>query len=497
MKAQVLIVGAGPVGLTMAVELARYGVSVRIVDKAAERSDKSKALVIWSRTLELLERSRCTQALVASGHKVTAANIIVGSKLIGRIGLGDVESPYPYALMLPQSDTERLLEHHLAELGVRVERCVELSAFNDSGTDVSATLRQADGVEETVSTEWLIGCDGAHSTVRHGLGLAFAGDTLKSDWVLADVHLTGLQTPLSELALYWHRDGVLLFFPISSGRYRIIADVGQSAGPQPSDPTLAEMQVIVDQRGPGGLLLSNPIWLAAFRINERKTAAYRSGRVFVAGDAAHVHSPAGGQGMNTGMQDAINLGWKLALSCQATFKSGSILDSYSVERSAVGAQVLAAAGRLTAVAIMKSRTAQVLRNILGGVVLGFRPVRQAMAETLTEVAVRYRHSPLNGSAAHELGSPRPGERVSPLAGQIPVGAGGSARFAVFAAASDTTTQLLVEHPDILEAELRPPLKDGGIWLVRPDGYVACSAKQSEVLRISSYLRALKDGELAI
>jgi 2-polyprenyl-6-methoxyphenol hydroxylase-like FAD-dependent oxidoreductase len=492
MKPQVLIVGAGPVGLTMAAELARYGVSVRIVEKAAHRSDKSKALVIWSRTLELLERSGCAEALVAAGHKVLAANIIAGTQRVGRIGLADVASPFPYALMLPQSDTERLLERHLASLGVAVERRVELSAFNDMGAAVSATLRLGDGTEEILSAKWLIGCDGAHSTVRHALGLEFTGDTLKSDWVLADLHLAGLQLPSSELALYWHRDGVLALFPISDGRYRIIADIGQSSGPQPSDPTLTEMQAIVDQRGPGGLLLSEPIWLSAFRINERKIGSYRSGRVFLAGDAAHVHSPAGGQGMNTGMQDAINLAWKLALSCQGICNSESLLDSYSIERSAVGAQVLAAASRLTALAIMKGRTAQTLRNWLGGFILGLAPVRRIMAEILTEISVSYGHSPLNGTAARDLGSPRPGARMPPVAGQTPVGAGESARFALFATPCDATAQLLLDYPDLVEPQLRPPFKDGGVWLVRPDGYTACTAKGGDVKGISDYLRALEN-----
>jgi 2-polyprenyl-6-methoxyphenol hydroxylase-like FAD-dependent oxidoreductase len=491
MSKQVLVAGAGPVGLTMAAELARYGVAVRIIDKAAQRTDKSKALVIWSRTLELLDRAGVSDALVAAGHRVDAANIIAGSRTIGHIGLAGVNSPYPYALMLPQSDTERLLEAHLLSLGVGVEREVELIGFTDTGTGVTAALRHSDGRQETLETAWLIGCDGAHSSVRHTLGLPFLGDTLHTDWVLADVHLAGLQAPASEMAAYWHEDGVLAMFPITTNRYRIVADRGPSQGPHPADPTLQEVQAVVDRRGPGGLTLSDPVWLSGFRINERKVGDYRLGRVFVAGDAAHVHSPAGGQGMNTGMQDTVNLAWKLALVCRGTCGADKLLDSYSVERSAVGQQVLDAAGRLTAIGVMKNHTAQVARNLVAGFLFGLGPVRRTMADTLTEVSIGYGRSPLNGPSAHGVGGPSAGERAAPVAGQLPVGAGSVPRFALFAAPGEAVSGLLRDQPDLLEPAIRPPFVRGGIWLVRPDGYTACAGREGDAGIIADYLRDLR------
>jgi hypothetical protein len=239
--------------------------------------------------------------------------------------------------------------------------------------------------------------------------------------------------------------------------------------------------------------MSDPVWLSGFRINERKVGDYRLGRVFVAGDAAHVHSPAGGQGMNTGMQDAVNLAWKLALVCRGTCAADRLLDSYSVERSAVGQQVLDAAGRLTAIGVMKNHTAQVARNLVAGFLFGLRPVRRTMADTLTEVSIGYAHSPLNGPSADRLGGPAPGERAPPVAGQVPVGAGNVPRFALFADPGDAVAGLMRDHVALLEPAVRPPFAAGGIWLVRPDGYTACVAREGDAGTIAAYLGELGGG----
>lgn len=492
MNPQVLIVGAGPVGLTMAAELARYGVSVRIVDKAAQRTDKSKALVLWSRTLELLDRAECTEAFVAAGHKVDAANIIAGKKLLAHISFSDVKSPYPYALMLPQSETERLLEIHLNRFGVQIERQVELTKFEAASSSVKATLKTMSGEEETVNVPWLIGCDGAHSTVRYGLGMPFDGDTLQSDWILADVHLKAFPFPASEIATYWNEKGVLVFFPITDGRYRVVADQSPSKGEHPATPTLGDVQNILELRGPEGLIASDPVWLSGFRINERKVADYRAGRVFLAGDAAHIHSPAGGQGMNTGMQDAFNLAWKLALVCRGICSERDLLDSYSIERSAIGEQVLADAGRMTALATLRNQAAQIVRNLVGQVLLGLAPARAAMVNTMTEVAIGYKHSPLNGPAAHGIDGPSSGMRVMPSGGLSPFGAGSLPRFALLAAPGKAVSDLLQEFGDLIEPTARPPLQEGGAWLVRPDGYVACVVASSDIRAIADYLKAFRE-----
>jgi len=488
-KSDVLVVGAGPVGLTMAAELARYGLTVRIVEKAAQRTDKSKALVIWSRTLELMDRMGCTASFLAAGFKSSGANISAGNQQIAHITLGGVATPYPFALMIPQSETERLLERHLNTLGVNVERNVELTKLATSAAGVSSTLRNADGREEIIDSSWLIGCDGAHSTVRHQLGLDFQGNTLMSDWILADVHLAGVPVP-GEISVIWHSDGVLVIFPITTDRYRIIADVGDSTGAAPADPTLEQVQAVLDRRGPGGIRVSAPIWLAGFRINERKITDYRAGRVFLAGDAAHIHSPAGGQGMNTGIQDACNLAWKLALVSRGFAACEPLLNSYSLERSAVGDQVLASAGRLTALAILKGGIKQSIRNHIASLVFGLAPIRNLAANALTEVSIGYPESPLSAQGTHVPGGPGAGERAPIRQDESPVGAGNTPLFALFAEPGEESSRLIARYPNLLERRPRKPFQQNGLWLVRPDGYIALVARLDGWELVSAYLSLL-------
>jgi 2-polyprenyl-6-methoxyphenol hydroxylase-like FAD-dependent oxidoreductase len=486
MTKTVLIAGAGPVGLTMACELARYGVNVRIIDKAAQRTDKSKALVVWSRTLELLDRGGGSAPFIDAGFKVDAVNFLTGEKVVGHVSMDSVQSAYPYALMLPQSETERLLDERLQSLGASVERQVELVDSRTHDDGIEARLRHADGRKESVSADWLVGCDGAHSAVRHGLNAPFAGETMDSDWMLADVHMRGYPCPDTEASVYWHRDGAFIIFPISPGRYRLLADLPPSGAEHPPTPTLEQVQAIIDRRGPPGMVAFDPIWLAGFRINGRKVSNYRWGRVFLCGDAAHIHSPAGGQGMNTGMQDAFNLAWKLALVVRKACGE-HLLDSFSAERSKIGDEVLKTAGRLTAVGTMKNPIVQTVRNVVGHLMLGLSPVQHAFAATMTQVSIGYPDSPLNGPSLGGSG-PKPGERAVPSAGQVPAGSDATPLFALFAEPNPATTDLTRRFGGVLDPVIRPSLNGKGIWLVRPDGYVACSASNAAI--VADYLAGL-------
>jgi len=485
-------VGAGPVGLTAAAELARYGVSVRIVDKAAQRTDKSKALVIWSRTLELLDSTGCGAAFVAAGMQVGAANIVAGGKPVARVELGGVKTPHPYALMLPQSETERLLEAHLNGLSVQVERGLNLVRFVEGHDDVVTTLRRADGSEEKVRSLWLIGCDGAHSPVRHGLRMVFNGDTPPSNWMLADVRLQGMRDP-GEIAINWPTAGMLATYPIAGDQYRVIADIGlaEAAGKHP-DPELGDVQAVLDRRGRGGVTASEPQWLATFRVNERKVANYRGRRAFLAGDAAHVYSPAGNQGMNTGMQDAFNLAWKLALVCRGICTDEPLLDSYSSERSETSEQVLKTTGRIASLAVLQGGVKQAIRNHIASLAFGFAPARNAMADTLTEVSIEYLHSPLNGQGPSFFQHPAAGERVPFREGEVPFGAGDRPRFALCTDVSDGAARsaagvLVGLYGHLVEEKVRAPFNEGGMWLVRPDGYVALATRAGEWDEVAAYL----------
>jgi 2-polyprenyl-6-methoxyphenol hydroxylase-like FAD-dependent oxidoreductase len=397
----------------MAAHLHRHGLACRLIDRSPTPSDKSKALAVWGRTLEMLDELGIAGDFVAAGKFLNAVRFHGSGRLLARIPFEAAGTVYPKPLMLAQSETERLLTEHLRRGGVAVERPVELTAFTDHGGGVMATLRHADGRDEQVGCAWLLGCDGAHSTVRNRLGLEFTGEAEPNDWVLADCRIEG-PLPTDELSFFWHAKGVLGFFPFGRDRSRVIADMGAALGAErPPDPSLAEVQTIVDERGPGGVRLVEPHWLSGFRINERKVADYHRGRVFLAGDAAHIHSPAGGQGMNTGMQDAYNLAWKLALVQAGWGRPSPLLDSYSQERGQVGEMVLRNATRLTQVATLRNPVGQFLRNRVAGLLGRLPPFRRAFVRNLAELTIHYPHSSLNGESATPgwASGVRPGDRV--------------------------------------------------------------------------------------
>jgi len=305
------------------------------------------------------------------------------------------------------------------------------------------------------------------------------------------VRLEGVGAPPGdEVAVYLHRQGVFVVFPIPGGRARVVGTVGKTdpAHPRP-DPTLDEIQALVDERTGGGFRAVDPVWLSGFRVHERKVSDYRQGRVFLAGDAAHIHSPAGGQGMNTGMQDAINLAWKLALVTQGA-AAPALLDSYSPERSAVGEMVLRNATRLTDMATMSNPAAQGLRNRALRFALGFHAIQDRMAVTMSETEIAYPDSPLsagNGHAPHGLAA---GERLLPAQHHgPPPGAGTAPRFVLFAEGV-AAVALAARFPALVEAAVRRPIDPGRLLIVRPDGYIGLSAGAEDWAAAERYLRDL-------
>jgi 2-polyprenyl-6-methoxyphenol hydroxylase-like FAD-dependent oxidoreductase len=288
----------------MASELARHGITCRVIDKASEISPLSKALAIHARTLEIFENIGIADGFVTGGVKAHGGSIYSNGKRLVHFLFNALDSRYKYALMLPQNETESLLNAHLESFGVKVERSTELTKITQDAEGITASLRRADGSEESCRAAYLVGCDGAHSTVRHTLNLAFEGVEYPDVFALADI-MVDSTLPDDEIIGFANEKGIVFFFPIAKGRYRLMADVPP---PEPKGaPSVEELQAIVDEQCHIPARLHDPNWTAYFTIHRRQTVSYRVGRAFLAGDAAHIHSPAGGQGMNTGLQDAYNL----------------------------------------------------------------------------------------------------------------------------------------------------------------------------------------------
>jgi 2-polyprenyl-6-methoxyphenol hydroxylase-like FAD-dependent oxidoreductase len=497
MSGRVLVAGAGPVGMTMAATLKRLGVDVRIIDKAPARTDKSKALVVWPRTLELLDIQGCVQGFLDAGIEGHGARFRAGERELLEVRLDSAQSVYRFALLIPQSETERLLEEELARRGVAVERQTELAGFRDDGAGLDCELKRADGATENARFDYLLGCDGAHSTVRHAIGADFEGSTEPTNWVLADARIDG-ELAADEITLCLQPDGMLAMFPIVGGRFRVFADVGIALSDHQPDPTLADMQRLLDERGPPGLRMHDPVWLSRFRINERKVKDYRKGRVFVAGDAAHVHSPAGGQGMNTGMQDAFNLSWKIAMVLDGRARP-ALLDSYSPERSAIGEQVLRNATNMTHVALIRNPVLQEIRNLAAGVLGHVPALRQHMVDQLTELDLHYADSPLTGHARGASARPANGYRAQDL--RLPLPEGGSTRLfemlhdGHFVVLSVGTTRLTIPPELGVLAQSALAYEDENYapdhhYLIRPDGYVSLSTPADAPEPIFEMLRAI-------
>jgi len=406
---QVLVVGAGPVGLFMAAELNRHGVSCRIVDKNDGPTHETRAATIQARTLEILESVGLADEFVRVGNICHAkATYTSDHKLIKYLTFDELDSAFPFVLQLPQSQTERMLAGYLASLGTEVERRVELVAFEQDEDGVRATLRRPEGGQETANFSYLVACDGAHSTVRHALGVLFSGDDYPTDFITADVQVDW-KLPSDELASFFAADGMLGFFPLPGGRGALIADVGLAQGdhPPPGEPALEDLQAMFNARTPGGVL-SDPIWKVFYRVHCRQSERYQVGRVFLVGDAAHVCSNIGGQGMNTGMQDAYNLGWKLGLVLNAR-SPASLLDSYHPERHQAGRDMLCLSDHLHRTLLREElhlSLPETIRQKLATVLAGQEVMQQRMRRAVAELNIGYRHSPVVAEHHRLLSGPR-------------------------------------------------------------------------------------------
>ncbi|MEV4113826.1 FAD-dependent oxidoreductase [Nonomuraea sp. NPDC049695] len=369
----VLIVGAGPVGLTSAIVLKQLGHDVTVVDAQAEGANTSRAAVVHAHTVELLDRYGVAAALTARGVHTPVFTIRDRDRLLIPVPFKDLPCAYPYTLMISQADTEALLLARLRELGGEVLRPVTLTGLTQDAGSVTATFKERDEIRAT----YLVGADGIHSTVREQAGIGFSGGTYAESFTLADVRLSG-GVPQNEVILYFSPAGLVVVAPLPGGLHRIVATVNEA----PREPDIAFVQGLLNSRGPEArpAVVHEVIWGSRFRVHHRIADSFRDRRIFIAGDAAHVHSPAGGQGMNLGVEDAITIGEILARVLDGA--SADLLDTYADTRRPVAQKVVALASRLTALATAGS-TRRPLRNLVLGLAGKLPPVRRRLAWQLS------------------------------------------------------------------------------------------------------------------
>ena len=359
---EVVVVGAGPTGLTVAVRLAQLGVPHVVVDAASGPASESRAALVHAATLEILDELGAAGELISAGVRVNRIGFSDNGHIIARIGLTGVPSRYPFALGVPQSATEQVLLRRLAALGgtVRRDHRAESATKAPEGYLVTgAAPAGADAARFEISARYVIGCDGAHSMVRSSAGLDFPGDTYLLQFVLADAELRAAPCPEDEAWIFTSPQGVAVVGRLPSGNHRIVATV-ETGRAVPDSPSRAFIDTILRERGVGELA-ADPVWSSRFRVAHRVAGQFRSGGIFLCGDAAHVHSPAGGQGMNTGIADAYDLATRLG-AVLTGHASQAVLDGYEHDRRPAALEVVAFTDRMTKMAMMRSPAARRLRD---------------------------------------------------------------------------------------------------------------------------------------
>lgn len=527
----VLISGAGPTGMTAAIELARFGIPVRLIEKTLAPATTSRAIGVQARTLELLAQRGLANELLRVGNRGEAASVYGGGKRVFRLEFSHLESPYNYLLFVSQAETERVLREELARQGVAIERGVALVALaqpepappGQPVAGVAVTLRHPDGTLEETMASYLIGAEGAHSLVRSSLGLGFEGETHPESYVLADLFLDG-DLAEHDFHIFSSEHGFLGLFPLGGRRWRLIASNPLSQPSPDTAPALTEIQRIYDMRSPVPVTFRDMSWSSWFRINSRMVKHLRERQLFLGGDAAHIHSPAGAQGMNTGIQDMINLGWKLALVLQGR-AAPELLATYEADRLPVIKSVLSKTEALTDAIGAQSFLFRTLFNHLAPLVVGTELVQKASTTRMSQLGLNYRDSPLSESHA-PAGSLRAGDRVPALPVQVlrePQREAGTPREAPLLSLLDpsTFTLLFVNIADsaTLYAQVQtvlagwqglvhiyavaPPAgptgetpaqftthfgTEPGLVLVRPDAYVGFLGGNDAVPQLAAYLQ---------
>jgi 2-polyprenyl-6-methoxyphenol hydroxylase-like FAD-dependent oxidoreductase len=483
----VLVVGAGPTGLMLANQLVRHGVRPLIVDRHAGPVRETRALGVQARTLEIYQRLGIVDQALALGTRADGANLWIEGRRAARVPFGDIGgslSPFPYLFILGQDDNERLLGDRLRAEGIDVQWRRELVALEPHDDGVVATLRGPDGRDERVDARWVAGCDGARSAVRELNGIGFPGAPYEHVFFVADVQARGPMAA-GELNVYLWRDGFHLFFPMRGERHWRVVGIVPRALRGHAEPTFDMVAPSVCDEVGGGLTFERCSWFSTYRIHHRRAARFRDGRCFLLGDAAHIHSPVGAQGMNTGLQDAYNLAWKLAWVARGAGDT-ALLDSYAAEREPVAEQLLRTTDRAFTFAVSRGGLARLVRTRLlariAAVAMRSDALRRLAFRRVSQIGIAYRSSPLSQTLPGlPAGAPRAGERFP-------------WRPALWPRLDDRSFHLVLSRqpapvlPRPLPVHTDDDLPGPAFWLLRPDGHVGLCGGRVDAGALERYLR---------
>jgi 2-polyprenyl-6-methoxyphenol hydroxylase-like FAD-dependent oxidoreductase len=514
MDVEVLIVGAGPTGLMLANQLVRRGVRPMIIDHHSGPAQQSRAMAVQARTLEIYAKMGLIETALRLGEIVGAGNMWANGRWTARIPVGEIGkrlSPFPYILMLGQDDNERIMGAKLGEQGVDVAWSTELVGFEQHPDYVEAALKLPDGTLRKINAAWMAGCDGSRSPVREISRIGFPGAPYEHTFFVADTEATG-PMKVGELNVYLWRDGFHLFFPMrGANRWRVIGILPEHLR-QRSDLTFEEVVPEIRQEAGASLTFQECSWFSTYRISHRAAERFRDRRCFLLGDAAHIHSPAGAQGMNTGLQDAYNLAWKLALVVQGR-ADPRLLDTYEQERIPVAQRLLETTDRAFQLIVADGWLGALFRTKViakvAAIAMRFERVRTLAFRTISQIGIAYPNSSLS-QAGRGLtkGAPAAGDRFPWV--QLRLVSGGPAED-LFKALDDTRFNLLVfglppdatavpaELRDLLQVHVIAPdrqndaelarvgIPQPSFYLLRPDGHVGLCGVELKISGIVRYL----------